>query len=173
MANIGMIVVLLIITVVLSFNSFRMSMIIFSVAGLSAGLGLLTVWAFGYPFGFQVIVALMGLIGLAINAAIVILAELKSNPDAILGEIGPMKKSVMNCTRHIGSTTITTLGGFMPLILDGGGFWPPFALAIAGGTVLTTVLSFFLVPAAFRLFTLARPFEVKTAKLDNTYDFAT
>jgi multidrug efflux pump len=166
MANIGMIVVLLIITVVLSFNSFRMSFIIFSVAGLSAGLGLLTVWAFGYPFGFQVIVGLMGLIGLAINAAIVILAELKSNPDAILGEIEAMKKSVMNCTRHIGSTTITTLGGFMPLILDGGGFWPPFALAIAGGTVLTTVLSFFLVPAAFRLFTLSKPFDVKTTNPD-------
>ncbi|NNK37440.1 MAG: hypothetical protein HKP03_03095, partial [Xanthomonadales bacterium] len=41
---------------------------------------------------------------------------------------------------------------------DGGGFWPPFALAIAGGTVLTTILSFFLVPAAFRLFARRRPF---------------
>jgi multidrug efflux pump subunit AcrB len=159
MANVGLIVVLLIITVVLSFNSFRLSAIVFAVAGLAPGLGLLTVWAFGYPFGFQVIVGLMGLIGLAINAAIVILAELKSDPRAVAGDVTAIASGVGNCTRHIGSTTLTTLGGFLPLILDGGGFWPPFALAIAGGTVLTTVLSFFLVPAAFRLFALRRQFE--------------
>ena len=158
LANVGMIAVLLVLTVVLSFNSFRISAIIFAVAGLAPGLGLLTVWSFGYPFGFVVIVGLMGLVGLAINAAIVILAELKSDPLAARGDVAAMMSSVMNCTRHIGSTTITTLGGFMPLILDGGGFWPPFALAIAGGTVLTTILSFFLVPAAFRLFARRRPF---------------
>jgi multidrug efflux pump subunit AcrB len=160
MANVGLIVVLLVITVVLSFNSFRLSAIVFGVAGLSAGLGLLTVWAFGYPFGFQVIVGLMGLMGLAINAAIVIMAELKSDPVAVRGDVEAIASGVQNCTRHIGSTTLTTLGGFMPLILDGGGFWPPFALAIAGGTVLASVLSFIGVPAAFRLFARRRPFEV-------------
>jgi multidrug efflux pump subunit AcrB len=159
MANVGMIVVLLVLTVVLSFNSFRLSFIIFAVAALSPGLGLLTVWAFGYPFGFVVIVGLMGLVGLAINAAIVILAELKSDPAAVRGDENAIIARVMNCTRHIGSTTITTLGGFMPLILDGGGFWPPFALAIAGGTLLTSVLSFLMVPAAFRLFATRRSFS--------------
>jgi multidrug efflux pump subunit AcrB len=160
MANIGLIIILLVITVVLSFDSFRLSLIVFAVAGLSTGPGLLCVWAFGYPFGFQVIVGLMGLMGLAINAAIVIMAELKSDPRAILGDPAAIREGVMNCTRHIGSTTLTTLGGFTPLILAGGGFWPPFALAIAGGTVLTSVLSFLLVPAAFRLFALRKPFEV-------------
>ena len=77
MANVGLILVLLITTVVLSFNSFRLSAIVFAVAALAPGLGLLCVWAFGYPFGFVVIVGLMGLVGLAINAAIVIIAELK------------------------------------------------------------------------------------------------
>jgi multidrug efflux pump subunit AcrB len=161
LASVGLIVVLLVLTVVLSFNSFRMSSIIFAVAALAPGLGLLTVWAFGYPFGFVVIVGLMGLVGLAINAAIVILAELKSDAKAVRGDPDAIRTGVMNCTRHIGSTTITTLGGFMPLILDGGGFWPPFALAIAGGTVLTTILSFFLVPAAFRLFALRRAFDLR------------
>ncbi len=164
MANIGLILVLLVITVVLSFNSFRLSLIVFAVAGLSAGPGLLCVWAFGYAFGFQVIVGLMGLMGLAINAAIVIMAELKSDPGAARGEATAICNGVMNCTRHIGSTTLTTLGGFTPLILAGGGFWPPFALAIAGGTVLTSVLSFFLVPAAFALFARRRAFGASGEK---------
>jgi multidrug efflux pump subunit AcrB len=49
------------------------------------------------------------------------------------------------------STTITTFGGFLPLILEGGRFWPPFAVAIAGGVLLSTVISFFLVPPLFYL----------------------
>lgn len=160
LSSIGLILALLITVVVLSFNSFRLSSIVFAVAGLSGGLGLLCVWLFAYPFGFVVIVGLMGLLGLAINAAIVIMAELKSDALAVTGDRDAMVEGIMNCTRHIGSTTLTTLGGFMPLILDGGGFWPPFAIAIAGGTVLTSILSFLLVPAAFHLYARRKPFEV-------------
>lgn len=168
LASVGLILVLLVTVVVLSFNSFRLSSIVFVVAGLSGGLGLLCVWAAGYPFGFVVIVGLMGLVGLAINAAIVIMAELKADPRAARGDRQAMIEGVMNCTRHIGSTTLTTLGGFMPLILDGGGFWPPFAIAIAGGTVLASVLSFLFVPAAFRLYALRTPFESAPDRLEST-----
>lgn len=150
--NMSMVIVLMILVVVVSFNSFRLSSIIFSVAGLASGLGLLSVYLFNYPFGFTVIIAMLGIIGLAINAAIVILAELKASPKAMLGDQDAILEAVMNCTRHITSTTITTVGGFMPLIIAGGGFWPPFAVAIAGGTTLTTLISFYFVPASFRLF---------------------
>ena len=158
-ANIGVIMTLLIVVVVLSFNSFRLSAIILMVAAQSAGLGLLSVYLFNHPFGFTVIVGLLGLMGLAINAAIVILAELKTDAQAIAGDADAIITGVMGTTRHIGSTTITTVGGFMPLILEGGGFWPPFAIAIAGGTVLTTLLSFYFVPALFSLLARRRPFE--------------
>ncbi|MEM9270056.1 MAG: hypothetical protein AAGA78_14100, partial [Pseudomonadota bacterium] len=53
--------------------------------------------------------------------------------------------------RHILSTTITTFGGFLPLILDGGAFWPPFAVSIAGGVLLSTVVSFYFTPPMFAL----------------------
>ena len=36
-------------------------------------------------------------------------------------------------------------------MLTPGGFWAPFAVTIAGGVALTTIVSFYLVPAAFRL----------------------
>ncbi|CAM3946806.1 efflux RND transporter permease subunit [Vibrio neonatus] len=151
MANLAMVITLMILVVVLSFNSFRLSNIIFSVAWLSAGLGILSVYLFGYPFGFTVIIAMLGIVGLAINAAIVILAELKASPEACQGDESAILEAVMSCTRHITSTTITTVGGFLPLIIAGGGFWPPFAIAIAGGTTLTTLISFYFVPALFKL----------------------
>jgi len=163
LASVGIILTLLITVVVLSFNSFRLSTIIFLSAFQSIGLGLLSVYLFDYAFGFTVIVGLLGLMGLAINAAIVIIAELKANEQAVLGNAQAIINCVQSCTRHITSTTITTVGGFLPLILGGGGFWPPFAVAIAGGTVLTTLLSFYFVPAAFSICAQHRKFDETTA----------
>ncbi|MBL1416400.1 MAG: efflux RND transporter permease subunit, partial [Moritella sp.] len=160
LASVGVIMMLLIIIVVLSFNSFRLGGVIVLSAIQSVGLGLLSIYVFNYPFGFTVIIGLLGLMGLAINAAIVILAELKSDPKAVAGDSEAIIKAITSCTRHITSTTITTVGGFLPLILAGGGFWPPFAIAIAGGTVLTTMLSFYFVPAIFVLMSRKRAFEV-------------
>lgn len=157
---VGVIITLLVVVVVLSFNSFRLSGIIFSVALQSAGLGLLCVYLFGYPFGFTVVIALLGLMGLAINAAIVILAELKADPKAVQGDSVAVVRAVQSCARHISSTTITTVGGFLPLILAGGGFWPPFAIAIAGGTVLATLLSFVFVPVTFMWMARSNAFEL-------------
>ncbi|WP_261858123.1 efflux RND transporter permease subunit [Photobacterium sanguinicancri] len=160
LSNLVMVITLLIMVVVLSFNSFRLSQIIFTVGFLASGLGLFSVWLFNYPFGFTVIIGILGLVGLAINAAIVILAELKSCPDAVKGDQEAILNAVMSCTRHITSTTITTVGGFMPLILAGGGFWPPFAVTIAGGTLLATMISFYFVPAVFRVAVMKKPLEV-------------
>ena len=160
LASVGVIFTLLITVIVLSFNSFRLGGIIIFSALQSVGLGLLTVYIFDYPFGFTVIIALLGLMGLAINAAIVIIAELKGNKLAVQGDSKAIINGVQSCTRHITSTTITTVGGFLPLILAGGGFWPPFAIAIAGGTVLTTMLSFLFVPAAFSWFSTRSAFEL-------------
>ncbi len=160
MSSVGIIVTMLITIVVLSFNSFRIASIIFLSAFMSAGLGLLSIYVFNYPFGFNVILGLLGLMGLAINSAIVILAELKSDKEAVKADVNAITKGVLSCTRHISSTTITTVGGFLPLILSGGGMWPPFAVAIAGGTVLTTLLSFYFVPAAFYLLAKRKHFKV-------------
>ncbi len=111
LANLTIVFTLLVAVVVVSFNSFRLSAIIFMVGFQAAGLGLLSVWLFGYPFGFTVIIGLLGLVGLAINAAIVILAEIKSNPDAKRGDRAAIVEAVSECGRHITSTTITTIGG--------------------------------------------------------------
>ena len=151
-ASLGLIVTLSIAIIVLTFNSFRYAAVIGLVAFLSMGLGLLSLTAVGHPFGFTAIIGLLGLVGVAINAAIIILSALKADPAALAGDQARIRDVVVTGTsRHIVSTTITTFGGFLPLILSEGGFWPPFAVVIAGGVVLSTIVSFYLVPAMFRL----------------------
>jgi len=153
----GMLVVLMLLAMVLTFNSFRMAFVTFAAAVQAAGLGLFSLWFFDYPLSFVVIFGLMGLVGLAINAAIVILSELRGNAAARAGDADAVVKGVMSTGRHIVSTTITTVGGFMPLILAGGPFWPPFAVAIAGGAFLSMIVSFYFAPAAFIWLTRMRP----------------
>ena len=57
----------------LSFGSFRLAGLILVVAICSVGLGMIGLWIGGYPFGFMAIVGTMGLVGVAINDAIVVL----------------------------------------------------------------------------------------------------
>lgn len=150
-ASMGLIVTLSVATIVLTFNSFRLSVVTFVVAGLSAGLSLLALAVFQYPFGINAVIGVIGSIGVSINAAIIILTGLQQNPAAASGDREAMADVVMGSSRHIVSTTITTFGGFLPLILGGGGFWPPFAMSIAGGVLLSTVVSFYFTPPMFAL----------------------
>ncbi len=151
MANVGVLLVLMIATLVLSFGSFRLAALIGVVALLSVGLGLGSLWLWGYPFGFMAIVGTMGLIGVAINDSIVVLAAIRGNPAAQQGDLDAIRDEVCASTRHIVSTSLTTIAGFTPLILGGGGFWPPLAVAIAGGVGGATILALILVPSAYVL----------------------
>lgn len=151
LASVGMIVTITIAVIVMTFNSFRLAMVAFLVCILSAGLSILSLAIFQYPFGINAIIGVIGSIGVSINAAIIIMTGLKQDENAAAGETGAIVGVVMRSSRHIFSTTITTFGGFLPLILGGGGFWPPFAMSIAGGVLLSTIVSFYFTPPMFAL----------------------
>ncbi len=151
LSSVGVLLVLMVATLVLSFSSFRMAGLIGAVAVLSVGLSLGALAAFGYPFGFMGIVGTMGLIGVAINDSIVVLAALREDPQAREGDPAAVRDVVVRSTRHVLSTTMTTIAGFMPLILGGGGFWPPLATSIAGGVSGATILALYFIPSGYVL----------------------
>lgn len=148
---VGILGVLMAATLVLSFSSFRIAGIVASVAVLSVGLGMFALWLFGYPFGFMAIVGTMGLIGVAINDTIVVLAAIRADDRARQGDPNAIRNVVLHSSRHIVSTSLTTMAGFTPLVLAGGGFWPPLAVTIAGGVLGATVLALYYVPAVYIL----------------------
>ena len=151
LASIGIIVTLTVATIAVTFNSFRLTAVALVVCGLSAGLSMLSLAVLSLPFGINAIIGVIGSIGVSVNAAIIILTGLQANPRAAAGDRRAMADVVVGSSRHIVSTTLTTLGGFLPLILAGGGFWPPFAVSVAGGVLLSTVVSFYFTPPVFAL----------------------
>ncbi|UTP72961.1 efflux RND transporter permease subunit [Alteromonas sp. LMIT006] len=137
---------------ILTFKSVRFAGIIGAVAILSVGFGFLSLWLSGLPMGFNPLLGSVGLIGVAINDSIVVMAAIKANPRAMRGDIDAIVCETMGCTRHIFSTTITTVGGLLPLLLfSTGSFWPPLAVVIAGGVGFTVILGLVFTPTVVAL----------------------
>lgn len=151
MASVAPLLVVMVAALVLSFSSFRMAAIIGAVGLLSVGLGLAMLRLFGFPFGFMAIIGTMGLVGVAINDSIVVLAAVREDGPARAGDPVALRRVVLRSTRHVVATTITTMAGFAPLVIWGGAFWAPLAITIAGGVTGATLLALYFTPSAYLL----------------------
>ncbi len=140
--------------IMLVFNSFRMMLLIIVSGILSVFYAFFGVWLFNLPFGFNAIVGSLGLFGIAINGTIVVLSLLRDSPEAMADDVVAQREVVMNATRHIIATTLTTMGGFVPILLGGDAFWMPLAAGIAGGVGGSALLALYFTPAVFRLSTM-------------------
>ena len=137
---------------ILSFRSVVIAGILGIVAFLSVGFGLLATFFAGLPLSFNTILGSLGLVGLAFNSSIVVLASIRSREESNAGDPQALANQVIGSARHLISTTLTTIGSFMPLLIFiGGDFWPPLAVVLAGGVGGSTFLAMFFTPAAFRL----------------------
>ena len=88
---------------------------------------------------------------MAINGTIVVLAAIRTSEKASTGDVSAIVNETIGATRHIVSTTLTTVGGFIPLLLfNGGDFWPPLAIVISGGVAFSITLSLMFTPAVYR-----------------------
>lgn len=149
LSTVGVLVILMTAILVLSFNSFALAGVLAVVAIASVGLAALALWTFNSLFGFTAILGTLGLIGLALNDSIVVLAALQADPLARQGDRKATQTVVLKATRHIIATTVTTMIGFVPLMLDPTGFWPPLAISIAGGLGGATLLALYFIPSAY------------------------
>ena len=118
------------------------------------GLAFFGVWLFNLPLGFNAIIGALGLLGIAINGSIVVLSMLKENPACRADDVIAQRETVVDATRHIVATTLTTMGGFVPLLLTGDAFWMPLAAGISGGVAGSALLALYFTPAVYRIMTM-------------------
>mgnify|MGYP002621795493 CR=1 FL=1 len=143
-------VTLMIATLILTFRSVPLAAMLGVVAVMCVGLALLSTWSIGFPVSFNTILGTLGLIGVGLNDSIVVLAAIRAHPQAREGDRRAIAEEVMGCSRHVLSTTLTTIGGFLPLLLlVGGDFWPSLAIVLAGGVAGATLLAVGFVPTGY------------------------
>ncbi len=140
---------ILIITLGLVFalNSFRETGLILSVAILSIGLSFVGLKVGQQNFGFVSIVGAIGLIGLSINDSIIVLSHIKERAKNTMLK-HDLIDVVIRSTRHIITTSLTTLGGFLPLIFASV-FFRPLAWAMVVGVLGATVTALLYIPAMY------------------------
>ncbi|MEM0911619.1 MAG: efflux RND transporter permease subunit [Pseudomonadota bacterium] len=144
--------VMMVTSLILSFSSVRFAGVIGMVAILSVGLGFFSLYLSGLPIGFNPLLGSAGLIGVAINGSIVVIASIAANQQALLGDTEAIVEETMSCSRHILSTTVTTIGSLIPLLLfSDGSFWPPLAVVLAGGVGFSVILSLAFTPTIIAL----------------------
>ncbi len=83
------------------------------------------------------------------------------------GETEAVVNAVMEASRHIISTTLTSIGGFIPLIVNGGKFWPPMATAIAGGVAGSAIIAHYLIPVSYAAIQRKRAGKAPAAELSS------
>ena len=141
-------IVLIIIGLVFALNSFRQTALILSVAILSIGLSFLGLFIGQQNYGFIGTISAVGLIGLSINDSIIVLSHIKEEAEKKDISKAEIVEVVIRSTRHIITTSLTTLGGFVPLIFASV-FFKPLAWAMSIGVLGATLTALLYIPAMF------------------------
>ena len=142
--------ILIIITLVAALNSFRQAGLILSVAFWCTGLAFIGLTIGQANFGFIGLVGAIGLAGLSINDSIVVLSHIKeANANSPVTK-EDLVEVIIRSTRHVITTSATTIGGFLPLLITSI-FFKPLAWAMAGGVIGSAVIALFYIPACYAI----------------------
>jgi multidrug efflux pump subunit AcrB len=140
--------VLIIIGLVAALNSFTQAGIILSVAILCVGLSFVGLVVGQQNYGFIATVGAIGLAGLAINDSIVVLSHIKEEAEKVALTKAQLVEIVIRSTRHVLTTSATTIGGFLPL-LYASLFFRPLAWGMIVGVIGSSIIAVFYIPAMF------------------------
>lgn len=141
-------------SLVILFNSFTQPFLVmfaipFGIVGVVIAFAL-----HGEPMSFVGMLGVIGLAGVVVNDSLVLVSHVntlrRENPDKSLVEV--VSQGTANRLRAVILTTLTTVGGLIPLAYGLGGtdpFMAPAALALGYGLVFATPLTLVLVPCLY------------------------
>jgi multidrug efflux pump subunit AcrB len=142
---------LIVLLLILQFNSFRRSAIILLTIPLiviGANFGLV---AFNAFFDFTTMLGLFSLAGIIINNGIVMIDRVDQARVEGMNVDDAVTEAALSRARPIIMTTITTIVGLLPLALFGGEFWYGMAIVIMCGLGVGTILTLGFVPVLYSL----------------------
>jgi multidrug efflux pump subunit AcrB len=143
-------IAVMVLAIVLQFNSFRRTLLTFVTIPLiliGIPFGLL---AAGQPLSFFGTLGIISLSGIIINNAIVLIDQID-----IERESRELRAAIVAASekrlRPILLTSATTVLGLAPMAIAGGALWQPMAVLMMSGLAIASVLTLFFVPAGYFL----------------------
>ncbi len=137
---------------VVQFNSVTQPLLVYAAVPFGAVGGLIGLVVMGSSFGFMAFLGVASLAGLIISHVIVLfdfIEEMKNK-----GE--PLRKAVVDAglarLRPVLTTVLATVGGLIPLALEGGPLWEPMCYVQIAGMLVATLVTLVIVPVLYVVF---------------------
>ncbi len=137
---------------VLQFRSFKQPLIIFTAIPLALIGSVFALLITGHAFSFTAFIGLISLIGIVVNNSIILVDYTNMLMSEGKGLVPSIKEAAETRFTPIILTTLTTIGGLLPLTLQGGSLWAPLGWTIIGGLLVSTMLTLFIVPVLYHVF---------------------
>jgi multidrug efflux pump subunit AcrB len=138
-------------TLILEFKTFKSTLIVLSVIPLGIIGAVLMLLATGNTFSFVAVIGLIALIGIEVKNSILLV----DYTDQLRRQGMPLDEAIQEAgeTRFIPIilTTLTAIGGLMPLVIENNPLYSPLALVIIGGLVSSTILTRVVTPVLYKL----------------------
>jgi len=138
---------------VLQFRSFMQPAIVFSSIPFAFSGAILALLAFDYSFSVMAFVGLTSLMGIVVNNSIILVDTANQLVKKGEGTRDAILSAAQTRLTPIVLTTLTTIGGLLPLTLKNSSLWTPLGLVIIGGMLISTVVTLFIVPVLYILLT--------------------
>lgn len=170
--SLGISLLLIVLCLIIQYNSLVKPLMILMTLPLATIGAVLGLYVTGNPMGFMANLGILSLFGIVLNAAIVYIefAEILIKQQLEKGEGlaqhgekscgGLSRETFHQCLARAGKmrilpislTTLTTVGGLIPLALFGGPLFEALAVVIIFGLLLATVLTLLVLPAIYAIF---------------------
>jgi len=134
------------------FNSVTQPLLVYAAVPFGVVGGLLGLAVMGSSFGFMAFLGVASLAGLIISHVIVLfdfIEEMKHK-----GE--PLRQAVVDAglarLRPVLTTVLATVGGLIPLAMEGGPLWEPMCYVQIAGMLVATLVTLVIVPVLYVIF---------------------
>ena len=148
---IGISIVLMFLVLTIQYNSLLKPVVIMAAVPLGLIGVLVGLLVTGWAMGFMAMLGILSLGGIVINNAIVLVDFIESN----VAQGQELRQAVAEAgrvrMRPIILTTLTTIGGLLPLSLFGGALFAPMTNGMIFGLLVSTVLTLFVIPSLYVL----------------------
>ena len=148
---VGISIVLMFLVLTIQYNSLLKPAVIMAAVPLGMIGVLIGLLVTGWAMGFMAMLGILALGGIVINNAIILVDFIETN----VAQGQELRQAVAEAgrvrMRPIILTTLTTIGGLLPLSLFGGALWAPMTNGMIFGLLVSTVLTLFVIPSLYVL----------------------
>ncbi|MDJ1472670.1 efflux RND transporter permease subunit [Xanthocytophaga flava] len=136
---------------ILEFGTFKSSIIVLSVIPLGIVGAIVMLLLTGYPMSFVAVIGLIALVGIEVKNSILLVD--------FTNQLREEGMELQEAIEHAGEirfvpivlTSLTAIGGLIPLAIEGNPLYSPLALVLIGGLISSTLLSRIVTPIMYKL----------------------